>query len=435
METSKWRKTRTLMFMLLSIAYFATVFQRYSLGVVTEELSRELNVGAIELGFMSSAYFVACAASQPLVGVLADVFSPLVMVAGCLGVGAIGTWVFATACSTPMAFLGRIVIGAGLSGVFVPAVKAIGMAYGAERFASANGVFIAIGNAGSVLGTALVVWLMSMIGWRSSFATVGAALACLAVLCWAVDRAGRSSMELRAGNDAGRAEGGSLESVAGRLLAFFRDKNLWLVNVFMFARFGSQAAFQGVWGVPYVMRVYGETRERAAISVMMIGLGYIVGSPITGYIADRITRTRGSSFAARRIVLAVTTGLYALTWVPLTLLPGKYDLWVLNVLLFMMGTGASSVGLSFSIVNESYHPKMAGRAMSIANVMSVFGAAAVPPIVGAIVQRAADAGVAIGAAYGYSMWPCLIAGFVSWLSVILLSADQNMGHGHVRNSR
>lgn len=427
METDKWRKMRTLMFILLSTAYFATVFQRYSLGVVTEELSRELNVGAIELGLMSSAYFVACAASQPLVGVLADVFSPLIMVAGCLGVGAIGTWVFATARSTPMAFLGRIVIGAGLSGVFVPAVKAIGMAYGAERFASANGVFIAIGNAGSVLGTALVVWLMSMIGWRSSFAAVGAALACLTVLCWAVDRAGRNTMEPRAGNDAARVEGSSPESVSGRFAVFFRDRNLWLVNVFMFARFGSQAAFQGVWGVPYVMRVYGETRERAAISVMMIGLGYIVGSPITGYIADRITRTRGSSFAARRTVLAVTTGLYALTWAPLTLFPGKYDLRVLNALLFMMGAGASSVGLSFSIVNESYHPKMAGQAMSIANVMSVFGAAAVPPIVGAIVQRAADAGVAIGAAYGYSMWPCLIAGFVSWLSIILLSADQSTG--------
>lgn len=435
METDKWRKMRNLMFVLLSTAYFATVFQRYSLGVVTEELSRELNVGSIELGLMSSAYFVACAASQPLVGVLADVFSPLIMVAGCLGVGAIGTWVFATARSTPMAFLGRIVIGAGLSGVFVPAVKAIGIAYGAERFASANGVFIAIGNAGSVLGTALVVWLMSMIGWRSSFATVGAALACLTVLCWAVDRAGRSTMEPRAGNDAGRAEGASLESVAGRLLAFFRDKNLWLVNVFMFARFGSQAAFQGVWGVPYVMGVYGETRERAAISVMMMGLGYIVGSPIAGYIADRITRTRGSSFAARRTVLAVTTGLYALTWVPLTLWPGKYDLWVLNALLFMMGAGASSVGLSFSIVNESYHPKMAGQAMSIANVMSILGAAAVPPIVGAIVQGAADAGVAVGVAYGYSMWPCLIAGFISLLSVILLSADQSTGPGHVRSSR
>ena len=307
MEGNRWRKMRALMFMLLSTAYFAAVFQRYSLGVVTEELSRELNVGTVELGLMSSAYFMACAASQPLIGVLADRFSPLIMVAGCLGVGAIGTWVFAEARSISMAFLGRIVIGVGLSGVFVPGVKAIGMAYGADKFASANGVFIAIGNAGSVLGTAIVVWLISMIGWRSSFVAVGAALICLTVLCWAVDRAGRSTMERCAGNDAARVEGPSLESVRGGPAVFLRDRNLWLVNLFMFLRFGSQAAFQGVWGVPYIMSVYGETRERAAISVMMIGLGYIVGSPIAGYLADRITKTRGSTFAARRIVLAVTT--------------------------------------------------------------------------------------------------------------------------------
>ena len=111
----------------------------------------------------------------------------------------------------------------------------------------------------------------------------------------------------------------------------------------------------------------------------------------------------------------------------MTLLPGKYDLWVLNALLFMMGAGASSVGLSFSIVNESYHPKMAGQAMSIANVMSIFGAAAVPPIVGAIIQKATDAGVGVRAAYGCSMWPCLVAGFLSWLSVVLLSVELSTG--------
>ena len=63
--------------------------------------------------------------------------------------------------------------------------------------------------------------------------------------------------------------------------------------------------------------------------------------------------------------------------------------------------------------------------MSIANVMSILGAAAVLPIVEHSIG-AADAGVAVEVAYGYSMWPCLIAGFISLLSVILLSARTTM---------
>lgn len=414
------KRTITLMFILVSAAYFITVFQRYAVGVVTEELSRELDIGTIELGLMSSAYFIACAIAQPLVGLLTDTFSPLIIVAGCLGMGALGTWVFASSHSITMAFIGRIMIGAGLSGVFVPSVKAIGIAYGEERFASANGAFIAIGNAGTVLGTAIIVWLISLVGWRNSFSTVGASLVLLALLCWLVGRVRSGSEAVPIEDTSMKLEPAVVKPLRERLAAFFKDWNLWMVNIYMFARFGSQATFQGLWGIPYVMKIFGVSRDKAAISVMMIGLGYIASSPLVGYATDVFTRKTGDTFGTRRTILALTTGIYAFSWLPLTLMPGRFSIGMLNFFLFMMGVGASSGGLAFAIVNDLFNTRMVGQAMSIANIMSIFGAAAVPPMVGILIQRATDAGSGIMVAYGHSLWPCLVTSIISWLSMVLL---------------
>jgi len=129
----------------------------------------------------------------------------------------------------------------------------------------------------------------------------------------------------------------------------------------------------------------------------------------------------GDAFGTKRVILAITTGIYALTWLPLTAMPGKFSIGMLNVFLFMMGVGASSGGLAFAIVNDLYHPKMVGQAMSIANIMSIIGAAAVPPAVGILIQKSTDMGCDLVSTYGYSLWPCLLTGVISWISMVFLS--------------
>jgi MFS family permease len=155
-----------MVFALLSAAYFMSFVQRVALSVVAAELAEELHIGTVELGLMSSAFFVAYAAAQPVVGILSDLFGPMIVVSYCLCLGTIGTWMFSASRCMTTAFLGRILIGAGLSGIFIPGVKVITMLYDADKFASVNGLFLALGNAGAVLGTAPMAWLASAAGWR-----------------------------------------------------------------------------------------------------------------------------------------------------------------------------------------------------------------------------------------------------------------------------
>jgi len=430
-ELEERRRRRTRVFALLSAAYFMSFVQRVALSVVAAELAEDLHVGTVELGLMSSAFFVAYAATQPVVGILSDLFGPMIVVSCCLCLGTIGTWMFAVSHSMITAFAGRILIGAGLSGIFIPGVKAITVLYDPDKFASVNGLFLALGNAGAVLGTAPMAWLASVAGWRGSSAIVGVMLTALTALCWAVSRSWRPQAVVRAPGNG--AQSGCLaprrrrERGAGRAMAtlkmFLHDRNLLLVSLFMFARYGSQTAFQGLWGVPHIMGIYRVGREQAAAAVMMIGLGYIINAPLVGWLADRLAQRTGDAFRARRSILACTTGAYALTWIPIIFLPGRLSMGALYGLLFVMGLGASSGGLGFAIVKDQYPPEAAGSATSAANIMSIIGASAIPPVVGVLIHKASQAGAGVRAAYGLSLWPCLVAGVCAWLAAMLLTDD------------
>lgn len=419
-EPERRRRQRSMVFALLSAAYFMSFVQRVALSVVAAELAEELRIGTVELGLMSSAFFVAYAAAQPAVGILSDLFGPMIVVSCCLCLGTIGTWVFAASRSMTTAFVGRILIGAGLSGIFIPGIKAITLLYDADKFASVNGLFLAMGNAGAVLGTAPMAWLASAAGWRGSFAIIGALLTILTVLCWAVSRAWKPPATDRAHGD---------RRTLATLRMFLRDRNLWLVSLFMFARYGSQTAFQGLWGIPHIMSMYRVGREQAAAAVMMIGLGYIVNAPLVGWLADRLSRRAGDAFRARRSILACTTGAYALSWIPIVFFPGRLGIGALYALLFTMGLGASSGGLGFAIVKDQYPPEAAASATSVANIMSIIGASAIPPIVGALIHNASKAGDGALAVYGLSLWPCLMAGVCAWLAAMLLTDNSASSGG------
>jgi len=105
-ELERRRRQRSMVFALLSAAYFMSFVQRVALSVVAADLAEELHIGTVELGLMSSAFFVAYAATQPAVGILSDLFGPMIVVSCCLCLGMIGTWMFAVSRSMVTAFAG-----------------------------------------------------------------------------------------------------------------------------------------------------------------------------------------------------------------------------------------------------------------------------------------------------------------------------------------
>lgn len=115
---------RWTVFSIIALIYFFVYFHRVSTSVIAADMLRDFSINATALGFMSSMYFFIYAFEQPLVGYLTDILGARRVIAWGTAAAAAGCFIFAMAPDIAWATAGRVFIGIGVGGVYVPAIKA-----------------------------------------------------------------------------------------------------------------------------------------------------------------------------------------------------------------------------------------------------------------------------------------------------------------------
>ncbi|MBW1841625.1 MAG: MFS transporter, partial [Deltaproteobacteria bacterium] len=164
---------RWMVFSVISLVYFLVYFHRVSTSVIVSELLEAFHTNATALGFMSSMYFYIYALEQPLVGYLSDRIGPRRVVAYWSLAAAAGCFLFGIAPNIGWASVGRALIGFGVGGVYVPAIKAISLWFEEKEFSTMVGLLMSMGNVGAVIATTPLAWATVYWGWRATFFLIG----------------------------------------------------------------------------------------------------------------------------------------------------------------------------------------------------------------------------------------------------------------------
>ena len=101
----KMMRFRWLIFIVLSLAYLFVYFHRLSLSVVANDLIKEFQTSASVMGLLS------------------DSLGPRKSVTFFLIIASAGSIIFGIAPTIKIAFLGRVMVGIGVSMVFIPTMK------------------------------------------------------------------------------------------------------------------------------------------------------------------------------------------------------------------------------------------------------------------------------------------------------------------------
>ena len=120
--------------------YFLSYVYRAVNAVLGPQLAGEFSLSAADLGLLTGAYFFACGLAQIPLGVLLDRFGPRRTDACLLLVAAAGAALFATADSFGGLFLGRALIGLGVSAALMACFQAFVLWYPAERIGNPSRV-------------------------------------------------------------------------------------------------------------------------------------------------------------------------------------------------------------------------------------------------------------------------------------------------------
>ncbi len=375
---------RWMVFSVICVVYFFVYFHRVSTSVIVSDLLEALHTNATALGFMSSMYFYLYAFEQPLVGYLSDRLGPRRVIGYWSVAAAAGCFLFGLAPNIGWASVGRALIGLGVGGVYVPAVKAFSLWFRKEEFATMIGLLMSMGNFGAVIATTPLAWAASSVGWRPTFFLIGGITLGLAFVTLLLTRDHAGISEPVQMNPA--ATSGDNPGLKAKAFQVLGSGQFWIVGMIFFGIYGTLITLQGLWATPFLMTVLGIERIFASKLNMLIPVGVIIGAPFFGWLTDRFSLNKGNS------LIAILT-IYTLTWVGIIFFFSPLRIIGLSLVLLVMGMATGGfISILWGIVQETTPLEILGLTSGMLNPAPFLGVAAFQVLTGAILDQAGRVG-------------------------------------------
>ena len=382
----KWEPEgyRYIICLLIFLSYVLVYFHRLCPAVIALDMQEAFGVSGILLGVLGSAYFYPYAIMQVPTGLLADSWGPRKTVSAFFLLASFGSVLMGMAPNLAMATLGRILVGVGVSTVFVCYFKLLAEWFNPKQFVIMGGIFMAMGGVGALFSGAPLGWVSTIIGWRMTLVFVGLVTLIMALLVYAFVRNRPSDMGLPPISVVPEVEPEEGRSLLGGIKLVVSSGRFWPIAVCSFFAIGIAFAFGGLWGGPYLIQVYGLSKTAAGGVLSMFAVALMVGSPFLSWVANRIGR-KPVLIGCSLLLTAVCVLFYVFT--------DRLTLPTLYLLFFFFSLAGAATGPVVAAVSKELFPAaIAGTSVGAVNLFPFFGTAFLQVIVGAILTRSGSVG-------------------------------------------
>ncbi|MTW01059.1 MFS transporter [Duganella ginsengisoli] len=173
-----------LVFLPFALGHFMSSLLRNINAILAPQLTEALGLNSAQLGLLTSAYFFTFAVAQLPVGMALDRFGPRLVQCAMLWLAVLGALVFAGSREFIQLVVARAIMGLGLAGCFMGAVKAVSTWISPAKLPSVQGYLIAVGGLGAASATLPVRLALHYMDWRWLFVMLAAGCAIIALLIW-----------------------------------------------------------------------------------------------------------------------------------------------------------------------------------------------------------------------------------------------------------
>ncbi|MBI5578779.1 MAG: MFS transporter, partial [Deltaproteobacteria bacterium] len=349
-----------------ALAYFLSYLFRVVNAIIAPNLAADLDIGPADLGLLTSAYFVSFAAFQLPLGVMLDRIGPRRVEAGLLVFAAAGALIFGMAVSLPGLFVGRALIGLGVSAGYMAAIKAYTLWFPPQQWPRVNGLHLAAGGFGALSATLPVEFALTYTDWRGVFIALSILSAIVAALIFACVPEKRQEAGPIRLSDAVRGIG-----------QVFTSPLFWRVTPLAVA---SQVAFMsihGLWAGPWLRDVAGMDRAGIAGVLFWTAAAMTAGYAAIGFITERLSRS-----GIKPMTTAVW-GMFLFMGIQALIMLGPVH-WAPALWMLFGFTGTTGV-IPYPALAMSFPSQLAGRVSTGLNVLVFIAAFAAQWGIGAVI--------------------------------------------------
>lgn len=341
-------------------------FYRASNAVIAPRLQADLSLSAESLGLLSAVFFYVFAAAQIPLGLYLDRLGARWTMTVLNLVGACGAFVFALSNSMAMALAGRLLMGLGMAANLMGPMKLFTGWFSPREFATLSGLILAIGSLGNMLAATPLALLELAVGWRWAFAITGllTILVTMTFFLLVRDSPGPPASPLPFSDPAATSPQTSLN----RIHTLLGQREYWLISTGTFLRYGVFVAIQGLWAGPYLMEGLGLSPVQAGNVLLLLNIGYLVGAPLAGWLADRVFESPRRTVLTGMVVSLGAIFVLFMGW-------GEHHEGWLGLIFLVFGIFSAFGIVMYAHIKQVVPSDMTGMALTGVNLFTMLGGA------------------------------------------------------------
>jgi MFS family permease len=407
-EKSHINKFGLFIWTLAALFFLYEFFLRTFIGTIVDEITKSMHLTPEHLSIIGAAYYLTYGVMQIPVGMLIDRYGARLLLTIAAIVCVFGVFLFSTAQDFYLAILGRLLMGLGSSFSFVGLLIIALNWFPRQRFGFFAGLAQFLGAVGPMLAGAPLVMLLYVAhdDWRVVLTGIGILGLILAILIALFVR--------------NRPPGYKYKTIFlhfrepwwKKLILLFKNSQAWMIVIYAFSNYIPIALLGAVWGTAY-LQSRGMSQSNAAFVTSLLWLGLGIGSPLFGYISDRIKRRKSIlTFCAS---LGITSTLLIIYW------PGAYKP-IFGLLFFALGLAGSGQSLSFAFMSEQVPTNLHATALGLNNTSLTLSSAFMIPLISLLIQFSIHGHIGTGIIYQQSDFTLSLLSLVVLYVLALLVA-------------
>jgi MFS family permease len=380
-------KAGTRVVLIFAAAYLLSYAFRAINAVIAPALMSDLHLSNADLGLLTSAYFLGFAGLQLPLGVWLDKYGARRTESALLLFAAIGAAIFAMSTSLTGLWIGRAMIGVGVSACLMAPLKAYRVWYRPEQQSQLGSWMLVFGTCGALITTTPVAAILPLIGWRSIFWIMsGLILLATALLFFRLKDVEDdiNAQQAQAANITQASDQQSDQSYR----AIFANPYFRRMALLGAVHQGGFMAMQTLWAGPWMVTVLGLSVAQTSQVLFLFNFALLLSYLILSWWAPRYV-----SFGAKAglpALKAVSIGLTGAVLIQLAIVlftaSWTWMLWILFAVLVTVTT------LAQMHVSLAFPPHQVGRANSAFNLTLFIGAFSIQWGIGLVIDLFAAQG-------------------------------------------